>query len=76
MGSDLSSQLTQMQRAGFEISIYVQGYPEGPEIIALGFINNIGDDFVALGSTPDTYTWVVPFDKIVMIKIVDTPKAK
>ncbi|TET07686.1 MAG: hypothetical protein E3J86_12390 [Candidatus Thorarchaeota archaeon] len=74
MVSDLSSQLTQMLIAGFEIAIYVQGYSEGPDIIASGFIFNIGDDFVALGRTPKIYTWVVPFDKIVMIEIVGTLK--
>lgn len=76
MVSDLSSQLTRMQSAEFIIAIYVQGYPEGPDIIASGRIVNIGDDFVTLGRTPDIYTWVIPFDKIVMIEIVGTPKDK
>lgn len=76
MVSDLSSQLTLMQSAGLEIAIYVQGYPERPDIIASGLINDIGDDFVALGRTPDYYSWVVPLDKIVMIEIVGTPKVK
>ena len=76
MVSGLSSQLTRMQIAGHEIAIYVQGYPEGPDIIATGFIIKIGNDFVALGSTPDKFTWIVPFNKIVMIQIVGTPKDK
>ena len=76
MVSDLSSQLARMLIAGFEIAIYVQGYPERPDIISSGLIYDIGDDFVALGRTPDYYSWVVPFDNIVMIEIVGTPKDK
>lgn len=76
MVSDLSSQLTRMQSAKYTISIYVQGYPEGPDIIASGLVHNVGDDFVALGRTPDYYIWVIPFDKIVMIEIVGIPKDK
>ncbi|MHA1907521.1 MAG: hypothetical protein ACW98Y_09530 [Candidatus Thorarchaeota archaeon] len=76
MVSDLSSELAEMKNARIKISIHVQGYPEGPDIIAKGFIINIGDDFVALGRTPDIYTWVVPFDKIVMIEVVGIPKDK
>ncbi|MHA2136072.1 MAG: hypothetical protein ACXAEN_18410 [Candidatus Thorarchaeota archaeon] len=76
MYEQLAVLLSKMRANNHQIMIFVASGHEYLESIAVGFIHEVSPDYVALGDTPDTYTWVIPLDKVVKIEIIGTPDDK